>query len=99
MVDIAQGLSVDLSSSTPPVVYVHLEDSESEYIKGGTVKFIDMSWYARYKPYGDVILSGFLWALFAWRMYLKIPGIINGVGGSVGHIASSGGYRRKEDGE
>lgn len=99
LVDIAQGLSVDLSSSTPPVVYVHLEDSESEYIKGGTVKFIDMSWYARYKPYGDVILSGFLWALFAWRMYLKIPGIINGVGGSVGHIASSGGYRRKEDGE
>lgn len=99
LVDIAQGLSVDLSSSTPPIVYVHLEDSESEYIKGGTVKFIDMSWYARYKPYGDVILSGFLWALFAWRMYLKIPGIINGVGGSVGHIASSGGYRRKEDGE
>lgn len=98
-IDIAQGFMYDLSSSTPPVVYVHLGDSESKYNYGGTVKFLDMSWYEPYKPTGDAILSGFLWGLFAWRIYLKLPGIINGVSGSIGHMSSSAGRYRKEDGE
>lgn len=71
----------------PPVVYVHLGDAEGSYNYGGTVKFLDMSWYERYKSQGDAIISGFLWALFAWRMYVKLPGIINGVAGDVGHIS------------
>lgn len=71
----------------PPVIYVHLGDAEGSYNYGGTVKFLDMSWYERYKPYGDTIISGFLWALFAWRMYLKLPGIINGAAGDVGQIS------------
>ena len=71
----------------PPVVYVHLGDAEGSYNYGGTVIFLDMSWYERYKSQGDAIISGFLWALFAWRMYVKLPGIINGVAGDVGHIS------------
>lgn len=83
------------SSGSPPVIYVHLEDAEGSYNYGGTVPFLDMSWYSRYKGTGDAIISGFLWALFGWRMYLKLPGIINGVSGSVGSMSSK--YRDGDD--
>ena len=51
-----------------------------------TIPFLDMRWYSRYKATGDLILSGFLWALFAWRMYLKLPGTISGISGTIGRI-------------
>ena len=79
----------ELTSTSPPVLYVHLGDAEGSYNYGGTVKFLDMSWYARYKSQGDAIVSGFLWALFAWRMFIKLPGIISGVAGDIGQMQYS----------
>ena len=79
-------LASEFGSATPPVIYVHLEDAESDVNYGGTVKFLDMSWYARYKAQGDLIISGFLWAIFCWRMYVRLPGIINGVSGDIGQM-------------
>ena len=83
----AENIKGELTGTTPPVIYIHLDDAEGSYNYGGTVKFLDMSWYSRYKPQGDAILSGFLWALFAWRMYLKLPGIIGGVAGDIGQMS------------
>ena len=80
-------IKTQLVDPEPPVLYVHLGDAEGELNYGGTVKFLDLTWYERYKPQGDAIISGFLWALFAWRMYVKLPGIINGVAGDVGSIS------------
>lgn len=79
-------IKAQLVNPEPPVLYVHLGNAEGSYNYGGTVKFLDLTWYERYKPLGDTIISGFLWALFAWRMYVKLPGIINGVAGDVGQI-------------
>ena len=93
--DFIDSFKGELSGATPPVIYVHLENAEGSYNYGGTVKFLDMSWYSRYKSTGDAIISGFLWALFGWRMYLKLPGIINGVSGGVGSMSS----RFRKDGE
>lgn len=90
----AENISGELFSTEPPVIYIHLDDAEGSYNYGGTIPFLDMHWYARYKKQGDLILSGFLWALFAWRMYLKLPGIISGASGTIGHISS---YSRKGD--
>lgn len=90
----AKNISGELFSTEPPVIYIHLDDAEGSYNYGGTIPFLDMRWYARYKEQGDLILSGFLWALFAWRMYLKLPGIISGASGTIGHISS---YSRKDD--
>lgn len=90
----AENISGELFSTEPPVIYIHLDDAEGSYNYGGTIPFLDMRWYARYKEQGDLILSGFLWALFAWRMYLKLPGIISGASGTIGHISS---YSRKDD--
>lgn len=72
--------------SEPPIIYIHLDDAEGSYYWGETIPFLDMRWYSRYKATGDLILSGFLWALFAWRMYLKLPGTISGMSGAIGRI-------------
>ena len=65
----------------PPVIYVELGDAEGSYYLGGQVAFLDLRWYARYKPTGDAIISAFLWMVFVWRMFIKLPGIIAGLPG------------------
>lgn len=71
-----------LMSGDAPIIYANLGDSES-YNIGGNIEFINMSWYTRYKPIGDVIIGGFLWILFIWNVYKHLPSIINGVSSSV----------------
>ena len=88
-ISFAQSLSFD--GVEPPVIYVDLGAAEGSIEWGGKVAFLDMTWYSRYKATGDAIISGFLWMLFGWRMYLKLPGIISGAGGTVGHITRYGG--------
>lgn len=66
--------------STPPIIYIDLGASTSWNI-GSKVVFIDMTWYAKYKPTVDVILSVFLWLFFLWRVFLSLPGIISGTSG------------------
>lgn len=76
----------ELSGPTPPVIYIHLGDAEGSLSYGGTVAFLDMRWYSRYKATGDAIISGFLWAIFIWRMFMRLPGIINGASGAAGNL-------------
>lgn len=66
--------------STPPIIYIDLGASTSWNI-GSKVVFIDMTWYAKYKPTVDIILSVFLWLFFLWRVFLSLPGIISGTPG------------------
>lgn len=54
-------------------------DIESKYYSGN-VSVIDMSWYAKYKPYGDLIFTGFAYVLFVYRIWFKLPSIISGSG-------------------
>lgn len=82
----ADNIKGELSGATPPIIYIHLGDAEGSLSYGGTVAFLDMSWYSRYKATGDAIISGFLWAIFAWRMFMRLPGIINGASGAAGNI-------------
>lgn len=67
----------------PPVIYIHLEDSESSYDYGGTVPILDMRWYERYKPTGDKLLSSLIWLFFAWRCFVHAPNIISGIAGNI----------------
>lgn len=66
--------------TTPPIIYIDLGASTS-WAMGGRVVFIDMSWYAQYKPTMDLIISVFLWLFFLWRVFLALPGIISGTSG------------------
>lgn len=68
-------------TTEPPVIYIDLGATRGDYNIGGRVPFIDLRWYAEYKPTVDIMLSAFLWICFAWRMLLKLPGIISGMPG------------------
>lgn len=96
IVTTAKTIKLGLAGVTtePPVIYIHLEDNRGSYDIGGTVPFLDLRWYAEYKPTVDALISAFLWICFAWKMLLKLPGIISGVPGdfvmdSVHHIGMS----------
>lgn len=52
---------------------------ESKYYNG-KLTIIDMSWYAPFKPYGDVVITGFAYILFIWRLFVSAPNIVNGLG-------------------
>lgn len=68
-------------STEPPVIYLDLGASRGSYHLGGTVAFLDLRFYAEYKPTVDTIISAFLWICFVWRMLIKLPGIISGMPG------------------
>ena len=55
----------------------------TKYTEQQTVKIIDFSWYSPYKTYGDLIITGFVYAFFLWRIFINLPNIIHGLGGVV----------------
>lgn len=75
--------------TSPPVIYLNLGSASGSFYWGGQVAFIDMSWYAAYKPVGDALLSALLWICFCWRVFVKLPGIISGVSGQFSHFTRS----------
>ena len=77
----AIGTALSVGDSGPPVIYMHLQDAESDINWGGTVPALDMRWYERYKSTVDSLLSAMLWIFFAWRVFRKLPGIISGMEG------------------
>lgn len=39
---------------------------------------LDLSWYLKYKEYGDMIIGGFMWLSYAWLLIRRGPSIIYG---------------------
>ena len=70
-----------------PIIYIDLGASQWHPM-GGRVKFIDLTWYAQYKPTMDMILGGFLWLWTGWRLLHAAPGIISGAAGTWGQPTS-----------
>ena len=81
------GSTLQSLETEPPVIYIDLSSARGSFAPGGKYPlggkevFIDMSWYAEYKPVGDALLSALLWIAFIWRMFIKLPGIISGMPG------------------
>lgn len=74
MVDVINGVS------NSPKLNIQL--GETKYTHESTIS-IDFSWYAPFKNYGDIIITGFVYAMFIWRLFIKLPGIISGSSGSL----------------
>lgn len=74
--DILSGLG------NPPVITVPVK--ETSFTEKGEIEILNLSWYAPFKSYGDLIITGFAYALFIWKLFIAIPGIINGFPGSSG---------------
>lgn len=64
-------------------------DIDSEYYSGEVILF-NLSWYAPFKAYGDLVFTGFAYVLFVWRLWKSIPSILAGFS-SVSDIVSRGG--------
>ena len=74
-------LGASMASDDPPVIKVDLSEANSKYDYGGEAIALDFSWYAPYKPLVDDILSTIIWGFFIWRLFMALPGIINGMQG------------------
>ena len=68
------------ADGSPPRIPINLSASEGSINWGYDGYILDMSWYARYKPTVDSILSGILWIYFLWRLFKRIPDILSGAG-------------------
>lgn len=81
-----------------PKIPVRFSNSSSEYFSGiEDAYIIDMSWYAPYKPVGDIIVVAFCWLMFIWRVLHDLPGIINGATGAFDQSPQDySGYLQKE---
>ncbi len=63
---------------------------DTEYSYGfGDYWVTDCTWYIPYKNFGDGIILCLFWAVFLWQLFIKLPGIISGVSGSVDGVYSS----------
>lgn len=84
----------NLKGITPsPYLKIPIGHSTGKYNYGtGDYFIIDASWYAQYKSFGDKIILAIAWAFFLWRVFIKLPGIINGTEGSI--IAANKSYER-----
>lgn len=79
-------LKTMLFGITPsPILKIPIGKTTSKKYNYGTGSFIiiDVSWYAPYKQFGDKVILAIAWALFLWRLFLKLPGIISGTEGSI----------------
>ncbi|MBQ8237036.1 MAG: hypothetical protein IJZ39_02655 [Oscillospiraceae bacterium] len=75
------GSAMSGMETSPPIIYVDLGASRGSYELGGKVAFIDLTWYAEYKPTVDMLLSALLWIVFWWKMFKRLPGLISGMPG------------------
>lgn len=86
IVETVQSISTRISDNvkgTPPKLTMDLDFRG----KTKTVTVIDLSWYAKFKSYGDLVLGGAFYVFFAWRMFKNAPNIISGVGSSADTIS------------
>ncbi len=80
IIDTGQALGDALltPAGEPPVIYVELNQAEGSIDWGDRAVILDMSFYEPYKATGDTLMGAFLWAAFAWRMFVRLPSLISG---------------------
>lgn len=49
----------------------------TKYIDEGNYVILDLSWYAPYKSYGDIVLTGFIYLIYVWRLFCHLPSLFN----------------------
>lgn len=55
----------------------------TKYTEAQKLTVLDLSFYKDYKPYGDIVLTGFIYAMFLWRFFISIPNLVNASGGII----------------
>ena len=63
-----------------PSISIDFSKAESNYNYGGKAVALSLSWYSRYKPIADIVITAFVYAFFIWRFYCRLPELIRGAG-------------------
>lgn len=58
---------------------------------------ISFSWYEPYRKYVNAIIIAFVYFIFAWRIFIKLPGIINGAAGGIATVYGLDEYMQTEN--
>ena len=69
-------LDIDENSSVAPSLTIH--NINSKFYQGD-LTYLDLSWYTPFKPYGDLIITGFVYIFYLLRLFAHIPDIIHGM--------------------
>lgn len=60
-----------------PTISINL--GSTKYTGAMNMTVIDMRWYAPFKGHGDLIITGFFYVFYLWRLFVNISNILNGV--------------------
>ena len=87
---------VDIINNVGNVPKLNIELGSTKYTEKTTVA-LDFSWYAPFKHYGDLVITGFVYAMYLWRLFIKLPGIISGSSGGIEALSNYTGSRSDFD--
>lgn len=73
----------DIINNTGTSPKLTIDVGATKYTEAQKLTVLDLSFYKEYKPYGDLILTGFIYAIFLWRFFISIPNILNASGGII----------------
>lgn len=82
-IKIAINSTQDLLNNTGNSPKLTLNVGATKYTEAQNVTVLDLAWYSQFKPYGDLVLTGFIYLFFLWRLFISLPKIIHGVGGAI----------------
>ena len=77
--DSLKNLITGVTDTTPVIeADLSLHNSEKYDYGSGKVAVMDFTWYAPYKGVADVVIVAIAYALFFWKLYIRLPSIISG---------------------
>lgn len=90
--------NVIFNTSKVPKITVNLSSASGKYNYGDNAKILDLTWYSEYKPMVDLIIVGFCYIAFIWRLFKTLPNIISGGSAITENIYNINGYGKVKKG-
>lgn len=85
-IKIAINSFLDIINNLGNAPVLHLNLGSTKYTDEMKVAVIDLNWYKPYKQYGDVVLTGIIYAFYLFRLFYSAPGIISGASSGLKEI-------------
>ena len=63
---------------------LEIEVGATKWTEKQKLTILDLSFYKPFKPLGDLMITGFCYLAFIWKLLVSLPSIISGAGGLVG---------------
>ena len=77
----------DVLTNTNSVPSITISLGASKYTNAFNFTF-DLAWFSQFKPYTDIIITGFVYIAYLWRLFIKLPGILVGSAGTYDTVIS-----------